>query len=282
MLKDITIGQYYPGRSILHRCDPRLKLVATIAYIVVLFMASNPLGIVLSILLLAALYRVASIPGKLILRSLKPIVPLVIFTAVLNLFFVSGQGEPLVSFWVFHIYAEGVRQAILIAVRVCVLIAGTSLLTYTTSPIALTDGIERLCNPLKRFKLPVHELAMMMTIALRFIPTLIEETDKIMSAQKARGADLESGGLMQRARALIPILIPLFVSAFRRADELALAMECRCYRGGEGRTRMKQLKIHPRDVWSAVFVGACLVFIVLSNLYGARVLEQLGLLLRSV
>ena len=188
MLKDITIGQHFPGHSILHRCDPRLKLVATIAYIVVLFVAPNPLGLALSILLLAALYKVAQIPGKMILKSLKPIVPIVIFTAVLNLFFVTGQGEPLVHFWVLNIYVEGVKYAILLAVRVCALIAGTSLLTYTTSPIVLTDAIESLLRPLAKLHFPVHELAMMMTIALRFIPTLIEETEKIMNAQKARGA----------------------------------------------------------------------------------------------
>ena len=221
MLKDITIGQHFPGHSILHRCDPRLKLVATIAYIVVLFVAPNPLGLALSILLLAALYKVAQIPGKMILKSLKPIVPIVIFTAVLNLFFVTGQGEPLVHFLVLNIYVEGVKYAILLAVRVCALIAGTSLLTYTTSPIVLTDAIESLLRPLAKLHFPVHELAMMMTIALRFIPTLIEETEKIMNAQKARGAMLDSGTFTQRIKALVPILIPLFISAFRRADELA-------------------------------------------------------------
>lgn len=267
MLKDITIGQYYPGRSVLHSCDPRLKLVATIAYIVVLFVAANPLGIALSLLLLAALYRVAKIPGKLILRSLKPIVPIVIFTAVLNLFFVTGEGEPLVHFWVFHIYAEGVRYAILLAVRVCALIAGTSLLTYTTSPIVLTDAIENLLRPLAKIHFPVHELAMMMTIALRFIPTLIEETDKIMNAQKARGADMETGSLTQRAKALIPILIPLFVSAFRRADELALAMECRCYRGSVGRTRMKQLEYAKRDFVALAVMLLCLALVIVINIY---------------
>ena len=266
MLKDITIGQYYPGRSILHRCDPRLKLVATIAYIVVLFVAANPLGIVLSILLLAALYRTARIPGKMILRSLKPIVPLVLFTAVLNLFFVSGQGEPLVSFWIFHIYAEGVRQAILIAVRVCALIAGTSLLTYTTSPIVLTDAIENLLRPLGRLHFPVHELAMMMTIALRFIPTLIEETEKIMNAQKARGAMLDTGKLTERVKALVPVLIPLFISAFRRADELAMAMECRCYRGGEGRTRLKVLRCCGQDYIDLAFCIVCFGVILASRL----------------
>ncbi len=267
MLKDITIGQYYPGQSVLHRCDPRLKLVATIAYIVVLFVASNPLGIVLSLALLAALYRVARIPGKLILRSLKPIVPLVLFTAVLNLFFVSGAGQPLVHFWVFNIYAEGVRYAILLAVRVCALIAGTSLLTYTTSPIVLTDAIENLLRPLGKLHFPVHELAMMMTIALRFIPTLIEETEKIMNAQKARGAMLDTGKFTQRAKALVPILIPLFISAFRRADELAMAMECRCYRGGEGRTRLKQLRFTALDARCAAVLALALAVIVATRFF---------------
>lgn len=280
MLKDITIGQYFPGTSPIHKLDPRMKIVLTVAYIILLFTAQNAVGLAVGVLFLVLVYGISKIPPVMILRSLKPVVPIIVFTSVLNMFFIDGR--VLFQWWILKLTVEGVTTAVFMSVRIVCLIAGTSLLTYTTSPIALTDGIERLCNPLKRFKLPVHELAMMMTIALRFIPTLIEETDKIMSAQKARGADLESGGLMQRARALIPILIPLFVSAFRRADELALAMECRCYRGGEGRTRMKQLKIHPRDVWSAVFVGACLVFIVLSNLYGARVLEQLSLLLRSV
>ena len=247
MLRDITIGQHFPGNSLVHRFDPRLKLVLTIAYIVLLFAASNPLGLALSILFLAAMYKVAKIPGKMILKSLKPILPIVIFTAVLNLFFVSGEGEPLVHIWFLTIYAEGVRYAVLMAVRVMALIAGTSLLTYTTSPISLTDGLERLLGGLKKIHVPVHELAMIMSIALRFIPTLIEETDKIMSAQKARGADFESGNIIQKAKALIPILVPLFISAFRRADELAVAMECRCYHGGEGRTKLHVLQYEGRD-----------------------------------
>lgn len=267
MLRDITIGQYYPGRSILHRCDPRLKLLATIAYIVALFVAANPLGIGLAIVLLAVLYRVAQIPGKMILRSLKPIVPIVIFTAVLNLFFVTGTGEPLVRFWVFTIYSEGVRYAVLLAVRVCALIAGTSLLTYTTSPIVLTDAIENLLRPLSKLHFPVHELAMMMTIALRFIPTLIEETEKIMNAQKARGAMLDSGTFVQRVKALVPILIPLFISAFRRADELAVAMECRCYHGGEGRTRLKQLKFTAGDAGCAAVITLALAVIVATRFF---------------
>ena len=193
MLRDITIGQHFPGSSLVHRFDPRLKLVLTIVYIILLFAASNPLGLTLSILFLAAMYAVAKIPFKMILKSLKPILPIIIFTAVLNLFFVSGEGEPLVHFWILNIYAEGVRYAVLMAVRVMALIAGTSLLTYTTSPIVLTDAIEQLLKPLGKLHFPVHELAMMMSIALRFIPTLIEETDKIMNAQKARGAMLDSG-----------------------------------------------------------------------------------------
>ena len=266
MLKDITIGQYYPGRSVLHSCDPRLKLVATIAYIVVLFVAANPLGIALSLLLLAVLYRIAKIPGKMILRSLKPIVPIVIFTAVLNLFFVTGKGEPLVHFWVFTIYAEGVRYAILLAVRVCALIAGTSLLTYTTSLIVLTDAIENLLRPLAKVHFPVHELAMMMSIALRFIPTLIEETDKIMNAQKARGAQLDNGKMTERIKALVPVLVPLFISAFRRADELAMAMECRCYRGGDGRTRLKVLRCEKQDYIDLAVCIACFAVILASRL----------------
>ena len=266
MLKDITIGQHFPGHSILHRCDPRLKLVATIAYIVVLFVAPNPLGLALSILLLAALYKVAQIPGKMILKSLKPIVPIVIFTAVLNLFFVTGQGEPLVHFWVLNIYVEGVKYAILLAVRVCALIAGTSLLTYTTSPIVLTDAIESLLRPLAKLHFPVHELAMMMTIALRFIPTLIEETEKIMNAQKARGAQLDTGKMTDRVKALVPVLIPLFISAFRRADELAMAMECRCYRGGDGRTRLKVLRCEKQDYIDLAVCIACFAVILASRL----------------
>ena len=268
MLRDITIGQHFPGNSLVHRFDPRLKLVLTIVYIVMLFAASNPLGLTLSILFLAAMYTVAKIPLKMIGKSLKPILPIVIFTAVLNLFFVSGEGEPLVHIWFLTIYAEGVRYAVLMAVRVMALIAGTSLLTYTTSPIVLTDAIEQLLKPLGKLHFPVHELAMMMSIALRFIPTLIEETDKIMNAQKARGAQLDTGKMTDRVKALVPVLIPLFISAFRRADELAMAMECRCYRGGDGRTRLKVLRCTKRDyidlavciAYFAVILSSRLVF----------------------
>ena len=266
MLRDITIGQHFPGDSLVHRFDPRLKLVLTIAYIVLLFAASNPLGLALSILFLAVMYKVAKIPGKMILKSLKPILPIVIFTAVLNLFFVSGEGEPLVHIWFLTIYAEGVRYAVLMAVRVMALIAGTSLLTYTTSPIVLTDAIEQLLKPLGKLHFPVHELAMMMSIALRFIPTLIEETDKIMSAQKARGAQLDTGKMTDRVKTLVPVLIPLFISAFRRADELAMAMECRCYRGGDGRTRLKVLRCEKQDYIDLAVCIACFAVILASRL----------------
>ena len=266
MLRDITIGQHFPGNSLVHRFDPRLKLVLTVAYIVLLFAASNPLGLTLSILFLGVMYKVAKIPVKMIGKSLKPILPIVLFTAVLNLFFVSGEGDPLVHFWFLSIYAEGVRYAVLMAVRVMALIAGTSLLTYTTSPIVLTDAIEQLLKPLGKLHFPVHELAMMMSIALRFIPTLIEETDKIMNAQKARGAQLDTGKMTDRVKALVPVLIPLFISAFRRADELAMAMECRCYRGGTGRTRLKVLRCEKQDYIDLAVCIVCFAVILASRL----------------
>ena len=266
MLRDITIGQHFPGDSLVHKFDPRMKLVLTIVYIILLFAASNPLGLTLSLVFLVAMYGVAKIPFKLITKSLKPILPIILFTAVLNLFFVSGEGEPLVHFWVLNIYAEGLRYAILMAVRVMALIAGTSLLTYTTSPIVLTDAIEQLLKPLGRLHFPVHELAMMMSIALRFIPTLIEETDKIMNAQKARGAMLDNGSMMERVKALVPVLIPLFISAFRRADELAMAMECSCYRGGYGRTRLKVLRCTRQDYIDLAVCIVCFMVILSSRL----------------
>lgn len=260
MLKDITIGQYFPGQSFIHKMDPRMKIISTLLYIVMLFLAGNLMGICAGILLLILMYQLSGIPMNMVTKSLKPVIPVVIFTSVLNIFFVSG--EVLLKFFFIEITREGINLAILMSFRILCLIAGSSLLTYTTSPIELTDAIERLLNPLKKLKVPVHELSMMMTIALRFIPTLIEETDKIINAQKARGADMESGGLMQRAKALVPILIPLFVSSFRRADELAMAMECRCYRGGDGRTRMKQLQYSHRD-WIALTVMAGAIAVVL-------------------
>ena len=246
MLNGITIGQYFPGDSLLHRMDPRVKLILTFVYIVAVFVPQNWIGLAIAVGFLLFSVIVSRLPGKLVFKSVKPIIPLIIFTSALNIFYVD-KGVHLFDWGFIHITTQGLITAAFIAVRILCLIAGSSLLTYTTTPTALTDALERLMKPLKALHLNVHELAMMMTIALRFIPTLVEETDKIMSAQKARGADMESGGLMQRAKALIPILIPLFVSSFRRAYELATAMECRCYRGGEGRTRMKQLHMQARD-----------------------------------
>ena len=269
MLRDITIGQYFPGHSFIHKMDPRMKLIAAVLYIIVLFVASRPLGMALGIALVVLMYMISGISAKLVVKSLKPVVPIIIFTAILNLFFLVGDGEPIFSLWFLHIYREGVAMAIMMAVRIMCLIAGTSLLTYTTSPILLTDGLEKLMGPLKTLHVPVHELSMMMSIALRFIPTLIEETDKIMSAQKARGADFDTGNLLQKAKALVPLLVPLFISAFRRADELAIAMECRCYHGGEGRTRLRQLKLKGIDI-------AALVFAVLLCV-GIGVLRHFGL-----
>ena len=265
MLKDITIGQYFPGKSVLHRLDPRMKILLTVGYLVMLFTVSNPLGLCVGILFLIFAYAISGIPPRMITKSLKPVIPIIIFTTVLNMFFVKG--DPLFDWWIFHISRQGLLTAVVMTIRIICLIAGTSLLTYTTSPITLTDGLERLMKPLKKVHFPVHELSMMMTIALRFIPTLIEETDKIMSAQKARGADLESGGIMQRARALVPILIPLFVSAFRRADELALAMECRCYRGDVGRTRMKQLHYSWQDGVAAALTIGCIAGVIMVNIF---------------
>ena len=249
MLKDITLGQYFPGNSAVHRLDPRTKLIMLVVYIVALFTANGWVGYGVCFLFLALCIAISRIPLKNIIRGMKPMVVILLFTAVLNLFMTDGDTK-LVEFWVLKITLEGLVRATQMVLRIILLVTGTFLLTYTTSPIALTDGLESLLDPLKKLRLPVHELAMMMSIALRFIPTLIEETDKIMSAQKARGADFESGNLVQRVKALIPILIPLFVSAFRRADELATAMECRCYHGGEGRTKMKLLRFHRGDLMS--------------------------------
>ncbi len=245
-LKDITLGQYFPGNSIVHRLDPRTKLICVVLYIVALFLASWFVTYAVMFFVLAGSIAVSKVPPKSVFRGLKPVLFIVVFTAVLNLFYTPGN-TVLVHFWIFTITLEGVYRAFFMVIRIMMLIAGTFLLTYTTSPILLTDGLESLMGPLKKLKVPVHELAMMMSIALRFIPTLIEETDKIMSAQRARGADFESGNLIQRAKALLPLLVPLFISAFRRADELATAMECRCYHGGEGRTRLRQLRYKAAD-----------------------------------
>ena len=266
MLKDITLGQYFPGDSVIHRIDSRFKIVLDIIYVVMLFVADNFISIAVAGIFILMAYAVSGIKAMMMLKSLKPIMPLILFTAILNLFFVNGTGEPLVDWWVITIYQEGITTAVFMVVRIVCLIIGMSLLTYTTSPIVLTDAIERLLSPLKKIKLPVHELAMMMTIALRFIPTLIEETDKIMAAQKARGAELDTGGLMKRAKALVPILIPLFVSAFKRANELAMAMECRCYKGGDGRTKLRQLKARPVDYMVFMLVLTVLGFVIVDNM----------------
>ena len=247
MLKDITLGQYFPGNSFVHRLDPRTKLVILVVYIVALFTAKSWVSYGLCLLFLGGSIAISTIPLKSIVKGMKPLVVILIFTGLLNLFFTEGE-TVLVSFWVITITMEGLVRAFFMVTRILMLITATFLLTYTTSPISLTDGLETLLNPLKKIRVPVHELSMMMCIALRFIPTLIEETDKIMCAQKARGADFETGSLMQRVKALVPILVPLFISAFRRADELATAMECRCYQGGEGRTKMKLLRYHRCDM----------------------------------
>lgn len=256
-LKDITLGQFFPGTTYLHRLDPRAKILLTIFYIVALFMAQNLLGYALCAAVLAAGAISSKVGFKALFKGLKPVMVILIITGALNLFYTVGDGEPLVSVWIFHIYWEGIRTAVFMVARIMMLISCTFLLTYTTSPIRLTDAIEELLSPLKKLRMPVHELAMIMSIALRFIPILIEETDKIMSAQKARGADFETGNLLQRAKSLIPLLVPLFISAFRRADELATAMECRCYHGGEGRTKLLVLKYTGRD-YAALLLGACL------------------------
>ena len=274
MIKDITIGQYFPGHSPVHRMDPRMKLILTIFYIVILFVVSNPFGFIPAVLFLGFAYGVSKIPIKMIAKSIKPILPIIIFTGVLNLLFIDGENV-LFAAGPIHITVQGIYTSLKMALRLVLLIAGTSLMTYTTSPISLTDAIEQLLSPLKKVHFPAHELAMMMSIALRFIPTLVEETDKIMSAQKARGADMESGGLIQRAKALIPIMIPLFISAFRRAEELALAMECRCYRGGEGRTRMKQLRYTGVDFAALGVVMGLLLVIILLNIVPMPFLDWL-------
>ncbi len=264
MLNDITFGQYYPGTSPVHRLDPRMKLVLTVGFIVLAFMAKVAVSIVGVTLFLGVLIFLSRIPMKMYLKTLKPIIPIIVITSVLNAIYVTN-GTVLVSFWKITVTSGGVLTALYMSVRICLLILCSSMLTYTTTPTQLTDAIERLFSPLKYLKLDVHSLAMMMTIALRFIPTLIEETEKIMSAQKARGANLESGGLLSRIKALIPILIPLLISSFRRAAELADAMECRCYHGGKGRTRMKQLHLSAMDFISLFVLVAVGVGVVFSN-----------------
>ncbi len=260
-MRDITLGQYINGDSVIHRLDPRVRLILTVAYIVMLFLFNNTFQMLLAFVFILIIYALVRIPAKMLFKSLKPIIPIVLFTSVLNMFFIKG--EVIFSFWKIAVTKEGLYYAAMLSLRIICLLAGSSLLTYTSTPIELTGALESLFKPLSKIGLPVNDLAMMMTIALRFIPTLLEETDKIMAAQKSRGANLDTGSFIERARALTPILIPLFVSAFRRADELALAMECRCYNGGEGRTRLNEMKMKRTDlaavlVFAAVFT--CLMF----------------------
>ncbi len=264
MLNDITFGQYYPGESLIHRLDPRMKLVLTVGFIVLAFMAKVAVSLWLVAFFLIVMMLLSKIPLKMYLKTLKPIIPIVVLTSIINAIYVT-DGTPLFSFWKITVTSGGVLTAVYMSSRICLLILCSSMLTYTTTPTQLTDAIERLFSPLKYIKLDVHSLAMMMTIALRFIPTLIEETEKIMSAQKARGANMESGGLLSRVKALIPILIPLLISSFRRAAELADAMECRCYHGGKGRTRMKQLKLGALDFTGLFLFVVMITAVVLSN-----------------
>ena len=266
MLKDITLGQYFPGDTVVHRLDPRTKLLMVIVYIVALFLAKWVVSYAVMLALLVTAVALSRIRPRALFKGLKPLLFIIIFTAIINVFYTKG--DVLVQFWIFKITREGLVNAGFLVLRIVMLVTGTFLLTYTTSPIALTDGLESLLSPLKAIHFPVHELALMMSIALRFIPTLIEETDKIISAQKARGADFETGNLFHRAKALVPILVPLFISAFRRADELATAMECRCYHGGEGRTALRVLRY--KAAGYAVLAG----FVVLTA--GIIVLKKFG------
>lgn len=266
MIKDITIGQYVPGESFTHKLDPRTKILISLLFIVSLFIIDKFVGYIFVVAFIAAVIINSKVPPKFILKGLKPIIFLVAFTSILNIFMIRGTEDTLLfHFGFLKIYTQGVRTAVFMALRLIFLVVGTSLLTLTTSPIELTDGIERLLRPIG--KELAHELAMMMTIALRFIPTLMDETDKIMKAQKARGADFESGGIIQKAKSLIPLLVPLFISSFRRADELAMAMEARCYRGGSGRTRMKQLKFTKNDFIAWVIFGVLFIISIIIRIY---------------
>lgn len=264
-MRDVAFGQFYPGNSLLHKLDPRCKILTLIAFMVLVFCTSNFYSLALIGVSSIAVVLMSGVPIRMYIKSLKMIIVIVIITSALNLFY--GSGEPLVQWWIFKITLAGINNAIFITVRIICLILLSSVLTFTTSPTDLTDALERLMKPLKIFHVKVHEIAMMMTIALRFVPLLLEETDKIMAAQKARGADMESGNLSKRIKALIPVLVPLFVSAFRRAYDLAIAMECRCYQGGQGRTRMKILKMKKRDYLSIIAVVILIAGVVLCNVY---------------
>ena len=266
MLRDITIGQYYPADSTIHRLDPRVKLFATFIYVISLFLAKGILGFAVSILFLTVVIKLSKVPFKFMVKGLKAIMILMIITACFNVFLTPG--ETLVSFWIFTITKEGLKNAVFMTARLIFLILGTSIMTLTTTPNQLTDGLEKALHPLNKIKIPVHAIAMMMSIALRFIPILVEETDKIMKAQMARGADFESGNLLKRVKNMIPLLVPLFVSAFRRADDLAMAMEARCYHGGDGRTKMKPLTYAKRDYAAYVIVILYLAATILLRFVG--------------
>lgn len=272
MLSEITLGQFFPGNSVIHRLDARFKIVCVIFYIAAIFTATGIEALLLVLLSTVLIVALSRLNVSVIFKSLKPVMFVLAFTVVANLLWTTGN-EPLLEFWIIKIYPEGIVYAVFMATRIiCLIVSTFVLLTYTTSPVALTDAIERLLSPFKKIGLPVHEFSMMMTIALRFIPTLIEETGKIINAQKARGADFESGNILQRAKALVPVLIPLFVSAFRRADELAGAMECRLYRGGEGRTRMKVMKAKGLDFVCLLISVLFLAFIIYSRFVFERVI----------
>ena len=265
MLRDITLGQYYQTESVIHRLDPRVKLVTTICFIISLFIVDNWIGYLIAILFLALVIRLSRVPVKFMVRGMKSILFLLIVAGCFNLFLTPG--EVLVSFWKLKITKEGIFLASFMALRLILLIMGSSVMTLTTTPNQLTDGLEKLLGPLKHLRVPVHEIAMMMSIALRFIPILMEETDKIMKAQMARGADFESGNLLKKVKSMIPLLVPLFVSAFRRADDLAMAMEARCYNGGEGRTKMKPLRYEGRDRLSYLIMWLYLALIILCRIF---------------
>lgn len=272
MLKDITLGQYFPGDSFLHKLEPRTKIIITLMYIVMLFMDSRFFTLLFGGAYLVIAIYLSRIKPKMFYKSIKPLIPILLITAVFNLLFIDS-GNMLFHWKFIKVTENGIKNSVFMIVRIVFLVAGSSLLTYTTTPVSLTDAIEKLLSPLKKLKFPVHELAMMMTIALRFIPTLIEETDKIISAQKSRGANFSEGKMIDKAKALIPILIPLFVSSFRRAEELATAMECRCYRGGDGRTKMKQMKFNLRDaiaiIFTLLFIAGIISFKIIIKVKGA-------------
>ena len=261
MIRDITIGQYYPAKSVVHRLDPRVKLICTLLYLISLFLFSSIPGYLVATVFLICVIHISKVPFSYIVKGLKPVIMLLMITVLFNLF-LTRQGDVLFHAWIFTITEGGLRTAVYMAIRLVYLIIGSSLMTFTTTPNELTDGIEAVLHPLNKIHVPVHEIAMMMSIALRFIPILLEETDKIMKAQLARGADFESGNILQRAKSMVPILVPLFVSAFRRANDLAMAMEARCYRGGAGRTKMKPLRYKSRDYAAYIIVIAYVVAVV--------------------